>query len=171
MESEARQAGGELLTKWRQLTTSDQSISFMNGSERICCPRLFQSLWRFHRPAVPYPDAENRLSGCGDQAVRSHPENRKDRHSDDHTGNGETAGRHGRSGQIHFRKKRWSGEVVSALCEGLLERGIDVHLATLNLKKRFQRESDLDEYGWRAIRYKIDSERSIWSARPSLPII
>jgi glycogen synthase len=56
-------------------------------------------------------------------------------------------------------KSGGQGEVVSALCEGLLERGIDVHLATLNLKKRFQRESDLDEYGWRAIRYKIDSEK------------
>jgi glycogen synthase len=51
------------------------------------------------------------------------------------------------------------GEVVSALCEGLTERGIDVHLATLNLKKRFQRESRLDEQEWREIRYKIDAGR------------
>jgi len=33
------------------------------------------------------------------------------------------------------------GEVITALCEGLTERGIDCHLATLNLKKRFQREN------------------------------
>ena len=51
------------------------------------------------------------------------------------------------------------GEVVSALCEGLLSRGIDCHLTTLNLKKRFQKESNMDEYAWREIRYKVDPEK------------
>jgi glycogen synthase len=51
------------------------------------------------------------------------------------------------------------GEVVAALCEGLRERNIDCHLATLNLKRRFQRECGLDEEHWREIRYKIDPER------------
>lgn len=51
------------------------------------------------------------------------------------------------------------GEVVSALCEGLLARGIDCHLATLDLKKRFQKENNMDEYEWREIRYKVDPER------------
>jgi|GEM_PF-205871 len=32
------------------------------------------------------------------------------------------------------------GDVVSALCVGLTERGIECHLATINLKKRFQKE-------------------------------
>ena len=51
------------------------------------------------------------------------------------------------------------GEVVSALCEGLNERNIAVHLATLNLKKRFQLESKIDEDEWREIRYSIDPGR------------
>jgi len=51
------------------------------------------------------------------------------------------------------------GDVVSALCEGLKARGIDCHLATLNLKKRFQKESNLDEHSWREIRYKVDPEK------------
>ena len=51
------------------------------------------------------------------------------------------------------------GEVVSALCEGLKARGVDCHLATLNLKKRFQRESNIDEHTWREIRYKVDPEK------------
>jgi glycogen synthase len=50
------------------------------------------------------------------------------------------------------------GEVVSALCEGLKSRGIDCHLATLNLKKRFQKESNIDEQTWREIRYKVDPD-------------
>jgi len=48
------------------------------------------------------------------------------------------------------------GEVVSALCEGLKSRGIDCHLATLNLKKRFQKENNLDEQMWQEIRYKVN---------------
>jgi glycogen synthase len=51
------------------------------------------------------------------------------------------------------------GEVVSALCEGLRTRGIECHLATLNLKKRFQRESDVDEDKWQEIRHKIDPDK------------
>ena len=49
------------------------------------------------------------------------------------------------------------GEVVSALCEGLKSRGIDCHLATLNLKTRFQNENKLDEQMWQEIRYKVNS--------------
>ena len=51
------------------------------------------------------------------------------------------------------------GEVVAALCEGLRERGIDCHLGTLNLKKRFKEECGLNEDQWRDIRYKIDPDR------------
>ena len=51
------------------------------------------------------------------------------------------------------------GEVVSTLCEGLKARGIDCHLATLNLKKRFQKESNVDEHKWREIRYKVDPDK------------
>ncbi len=51
------------------------------------------------------------------------------------------------------------GEVIAALCEGLDQRGIDCHLATLNLKKRFQRECNLDEESWVAIRHRLNPER------------
>ena len=46
------------------------------------------------------------------------------------------------------------GEVVSTLCEGLRARGINCHLATLDLKKRFQSESNMDEHAWRAARLR-----------------
>jgi glycogen synthase len=70
-------------------------------------------------------------------------------------------------------KSGGQGEVVTALCEGLIERGIDVHVATLNLKKRFQRESSIDEEAWREIRYRVDPDRihlvssSIFAGLPS----
>jgi glycogen synthase len=56
-------------------------------------------------------------------------------------------------------KSGGQGEVISALCEGLTERGIDVHLVTLNLKKRFQREMHMNEHEWREVRYNIDPEK------------
>ncbi len=51
------------------------------------------------------------------------------------------------------------GEVVAALCEGLRERGIDCHLGTLNLKKRFKEECGLNENQWRDVRYRINPDR------------
>jgi glycogen synthase len=51
------------------------------------------------------------------------------------------------------------GEVVSALSEGLRARGINCHLATLNLKRRFREESGMDEHAWRQVRYKVDPDK------------
>ena len=51
------------------------------------------------------------------------------------------------------------GEVVATLCEGLTQRGIECHLATINLKKRFQQENNLDEYSWYHIQNHINSGR------------
>src|SRR3990170_3012117 len=51
------------------------------------------------------------------------------------------------------------GDVIAALCEGLSGRGIECHLATLNLKRRFQQESNLDEDQWYKILNTIDPER------------
>jgi len=65
------------------------------------------------------------------------------------------------------------GEVVSALCEGLRARGINCHLATLNLKARFREESGMDENVWRQVRYHVDPDRihlvssSIYANLPS----
>jgi glycogen synthase len=65
------------------------------------------------------------------------------------------------------------GEVVSALSEGLRARGINCHLATLNLKRRFQEESGMDEHAWRQVRYKVDPDKihlvssSIYANLPS----
>jgi len=51
------------------------------------------------------------------------------------------------------------GDVVAALCTGLTERGIECHLATINLKKRFQKENWMDEAEWRALRHSMDPEK------------
>jgi len=51
------------------------------------------------------------------------------------------------------------GEVVAALCEGLTERGIECHLATINLQRRFRREHGMDETQWRDFRDRTDPAR------------
>ena len=51
------------------------------------------------------------------------------------------------------------GEVIATLSDGLSMRGIECHLATLNLKKRFQQECGLDDNMWHTIRHTIDPDR------------
>jgi glycogen synthase len=51
------------------------------------------------------------------------------------------------------------GEVVSSLCEGLTNRGIECHLATLNLSRRFQQENHLNDDQWHRITSTIDPDR------------
>ncbi len=58
-----------------------------------------------------------------------------------------------------YGKSGGMGEVVSALCEGLTNRGIECHLATLNLSRRFQQESHLNDAQWRKITDTIDPDR------------
>ena len=51
------------------------------------------------------------------------------------------------------------GDVVAALCEGLTSRGIECHLATLNLSRRFQQENQVNEDQWHKITNTIDPDR------------
>ncbi|UCD48777.1 MAG: glycogen/starch synthase [Phycisphaerales bacterium] len=50
------------------------------------------------------------------------------------------------------------GEVVSALCQGLLARHIPVHLITINLTKRFREEAGLTEAEWIQKRQRLNPE-------------
>lgn len=50
------------------------------------------------------------------------------------------------------------GEVISALCEGLTQRDIECHLATINLSSRFQQENHLNDDQWGKITHTIDPE-------------
>jgi len=50
------------------------------------------------------------------------------------------------------------GEMVSALCGGLIERGIPVHLITLNLRGRFMEEAGMGEEEWIKTRHEMHPE-------------
>lgn len=160
MEDIARKAGGELLTHWRHLTAADHLFFIHKRSGRetslsacenpygeslasavhILTRKIdiltvtifrFEILTRKEKPAILIVTPETgRL-----------PEDL------------------GGLAKYISGKSGGQGEVISALCEGLTERGVDVHLAVLNLKKRFQRESKLSAQQWREVRYKIDPEK------------
>ena len=51
------------------------------------------------------------------------------------------------------------GEVIAALCGGLTERGVECHIATLNLPRRFQRESHIDDGEWQRLRHSVDPDK------------
>ncbi len=50
------------------------------------------------------------------------------------------------------------GDVVSAICKGLVERNIPVHLITLNLKKRFMEEAGMSSAEWIESRHKLSPD-------------
>lgn len=159
MERDARQSGGELLTNWRQLTTSDH-LYFIH--ERIGEDHAVHAYFNPYGGSIAQPaHILTRKIDYLDWVIKRFEVIRKQERTAVLMITPET-GRlpedMGALARYISGKSGGQGEVVSALCEGLSERGIAVHLVTLNLKKRFQRESDLDERSWRAIRYKIDSE-------------
>ncbi len=50
------------------------------------------------------------------------------------------------------------GEVISALCKGLSQRNIPVHLVTLNLSRRFREEAGLSKAEWIQTRHHLHPE-------------
>ncbi len=160
MEKDVKRAGGELLTKWRQLTTSDH-LYFLH--ERIGEDHAVHFYFN------PYDGSLGQPAHVLTRKIDDIQMLIKRFHILKHGGKTallmitpETARLPQDMGALAkyiTGKSGGQGEVISALCEGLTERGIDVHLVTLNLKKRFQRELKLDEQQWREIRYKIDPEK------------
>jgi glycogen synthase len=159
MESAARRAGGELLTRWRHLTTSDH-VYFLH--ERIGEDHAVHAYFNPYEESIARPThILTRKIDDLEAAVERFVSLKKHEKTAILIISPET-GRlpEDMGGLARFisGKSGGQGEVVSALCEGLVERGLDVHLVTLNLKKRFQREAQMTEMQWRDVRYRIDSE-------------
>lgn len=160
LETDARKAGGELLTHWRYLTTSDH-VYFLH--ERMGEDHAVHSYFNPYGGSIT--QAAHVLTRKIDyfEATLRRFEVLKKR---ERTAlllitpeTGHLPEEMGTLATYISGKSGGLGEVVSALCEGLIERDIDVHLATINLKKRFQREAHIDESQWREIRYKIGSDK------------
>jgi glycogen synthase len=159
MERDVKKAGGDHLEKWRYLTTSDH-VYFLH--EHIGEDHAVHSYFNPYGGSIAQPThvLTRKIDDLENSIRRYEILKRAERTAvlliTPETGKlpedmGELA-------RYISGKSGGQGEVVSALCEGLTDRGIDVHIATLNLKKRFQKESQVDEKEWREIRYKMDSK-------------
>ncbi len=160
LEGDAQTAGGDLLRHWRHLTTCDHLYYLYDRRDDI--PAL-------HVYANPYEERTEQATHILTRKVdylemvlRRFMTLKKSERTAVLIISPET-GRLPEEMGVLARyisgKSGGQGEVVTALCEGLIERGIDVHVATLNLKKRFQKESSIDEDAWREIRYRVDPDR------------
>lgn len=160
MEQEVKRAGGEILTRWRHLTTSDH-IYFLH--ERLGEDHAIHAYFNPYGGSIALPTyiLTRKIDDLQSLTKRFNILKQKEKTAllmiTPETGR--LPEDMGALAKYISGKSGGQGEVVAALCEGLSRRGIDVHLVTLNLKKRFQREAQLSEYQWREIRYKIDPEK------------
>jgi glycogen synthase len=160
METAAKRAGGEYLNQWRHLTTSDH-VYFLH--ERIGDDHAVHAYFNPYENSIARPThVLTRKIDDLENVIRRFEVLKKKETTAILIISPET-GRlpedMGALARFISGKSGGQGEVVSALCEGLTERGLDVHLAILNLKKRFQREAQMSELQWREVRYKIDSDK------------
>jgi len=159
LEPDVRKAGGELLRQYRYLTTSDHLYYLHEGkgADRVV-----------HEYFSPYGSLSaatyvlTRTISDLSQAVRSFNILKRTEKTAVIMITPETA-RLPSEGMGQFAryvsgKSGGMGEVVSALCKGLAERKIPVHLITLNLTRRFRQESGLTEDEWSRKRHHIDPQ-------------
>ena len=160
METGAKRAGGKYLTQWRHLTTSDH-VYFIH--ERIGEDHAVHAYFNPYENSIARPTHVLTRKIDDFEAVIRRFEVLKKKETTAILIISPETGRLpedlGALARFISGKSGGQGEVVSALCEGLAERGLDVHLALLNLKKRFQREAQMSELQWREVRYKIDSDK------------
>jgi starch synthase len=159
LETEAKQAGGELVRNFRYLTASDHLRYLLpdgDGTELV------------GDPVNPYDSvatATYALTHATDElshAIRSFNIRKQTARTPVIVVTPET-GRLPSEGMGQFAryvsgKSGGLGEVVSALCKGLSQRNIPVHLITLNLIRRFREEAGLSESEWIRARHSLKPE-------------
>ena len=159
LEPDVKKAGGELLSKWRYLTTSDH-VYFLH--EHIGEDHAVHSYFNPYGGSITQPTLIlTRKIDDLEQGIHRYEVLKKGERTavlliTPETGKLPDA--MGGLARYVSGKSGGQGEVVSALCEGLAERGIEVHIATLNLKSRFQRESQVNAKQWKEIRHRMDPQ-------------
>ncbi|MHC4520653.1 MAG: hypothetical protein ACYTAS_18840, partial [Planctomycetota bacterium] len=158
-EALATLAGGELLRRFRYLTASDHwhYLAEPNGAGQPPCP--------VDNPYDSITTATYALTHAADElfhAIKNFNILQKSSETPVIIVTPETA-RLPSEGMGQFAryvsgKSGGLGEVVSALCKGLLERHIPVHLITINLTKRFREEAGLTEAEWIQKRQRLNPE-------------
>jgi len=159
LEPEARRAGGDLLRRFRYLTTADHLL-YLNGDG------LNGDLPEQDRnPYDSVATATYVLTHAADElshAVKNFNILTRSTRTPVVIITPETA-RLPSEGMGQFAryvsgKSGGLGDVISALCKGLSVRGIPVHLVTINLSTRFREEAGLSESEWIQKRHRLNPE-------------
>ena len=159
-EAEALLAGGELLRRFRYLTAADH-WHYLQEADATNQPACGDVLSPYDSPTT----ATYALTRATDElfhAIKSFNILKKSDQTPVIIVTPETA-RLPSEGMGQFAKyvsgkSGGLGEVVSALCQGLLARRIPVHLITINLTKRFREEAGLTEAEWIQKRQQLNPE-------------
>ena len=159
LETEARRAGGDLVRRFRHLTTADHLRYLQeNGNGQDLAGEA-------SNPYDSVATATYALTHAADElfrAVRSFNILKKSARTPVIIVTPET-GRLPSEGMGQFAKyvsgkSGGLGEVISALCKGLADRRIPVHLITLNLSRRFREEAGLSEAEWTRTRHHLNPQ-------------
>ncbi len=157
---QAVQAGGELCRRFRYLTASDhwRYLQEPSGTDVSSCSRVDSPYDAPTTAAYALTHATDELF----HAIKNFNILKKSAETPVIIVTPETA-RLPSEGMGQFAKyvsgkSGGLGEVVSALCQGLLARRIPVHLITINLTKRFREESGLTEAEWIQKRQQLNPE-------------
>jgi glycogen synthase len=159
LEVEAKQAGGDLMRNFRYLTASDHLRYLQEDGDGEDLAG---------EPANPYDSvatAAYALTHATDElahSVRSFNILKQTALTPVVVITPET-GRLPSEGMGQFAKyvsgkSGGLGEVISALCKGLSQRNIPVHLVTLNLSRRFREEAGLSEAEWIQTRHHLNPQ-------------
>ncbi|MCF7958807.1 MAG: glycogen/starch synthase [Phycisphaerae bacterium] len=159
IENDVKHTGGERLEKWRHLTTSDHLYYLHEGSgpdrgvHDYCSPygSLATATYLLTRNidqlknSVKHFIARKRTDVT--PVIIISPET----YRLPSEGMGQFA-------KFVSGKSGGLGEVVSALCKGLVTRNITTHFITLNLRRRFCKEAGMTDEAWIHNRHKLDPE-------------
>lgn len=159
LEPEARRAGGDLLNKFRYLTTADHLL-YLNGDHHNGDALKYEQ-----NPYDSVATATYTLTHAADElshAVKNFNILTRSTRTPVVIITPETA-RLPSEGMGQFAryvsgKSGGLGDVISALCKGLSVRGIPVHLITINLSTRFREEAGLSESEWVQKRHRLNPE-------------
>ena len=159
LEESARKAGGHLLNRWRYLTTSDHLYYLHEGKG---ADRTVHDYFSPYGSLATSTYLLTRNIDYLETAIKNFNVLKKTEQTpviiiSPETARLPTEGM-GQFAQYVLGKSGGLGDVISALCKGLVERKIPTHFITLNLRRRYREEANITDEQWIQSRHKLDPE-------------
>ena len=159
LEQDARRAGGDLYRRWQRLTTSDHLYYVHEGLGPDGQVHAHFSPYGSpaHAAYVLTRQLDRLDYGVHSFLIRIKPDVTPVVIITPETSRLPSEGM-GQFAQYVSGKSGGMGEVVGALCKGLIERKIPTHLITLNLRRRFREQAHISDQEWVRQRHQLNPE-------------